>query len=294
MRAKKKNKKKTSTKKKKSHTVKKHFRKKRPSHKKKKTQKRKKQKKSIPKKRSKNKPKQLRRPPKKTPKVVLKEKPSKVQKISKAQAAKEALRKKLFNKSPLDNLNRPFNIIESYMGTYSFDDIFSIVFVCTGNMCRSPLAEGILRKKISEECSPNLRDKIWVQSCGIYAYDGNRPSESAVRIAANNQVDISNIRSKPINRVLVEQSDLIFALSIDHLNFIQENFPSARHKSYLMKTFGKDRPTTIGDSIPDPMGFPFDFYSKTFSEIQNTIDEAFQMIVTMAEQKLFPKTLDNN
>jgi protein-tyrosine-phosphatase len=171
------------------------------------------------------------------------------------------------------------------MGTYDFKDIYSILFVCTGNMCRSPMAEGVFQSRVKAESGP-WTEKILVQSCGTYAMDGNKPSQYAIQVARQHGIDISGIRSKSLNRVFVEQSDLILAMSIDHLNFILENYPTARQKTFLLKLFNKNRPITLSDSIPDPMGFSIEFYQKTFQEIRMAIDESYPHIMDRVHRKL--------
>lgn len=187
--------------------------------------------------------------------------------------------------TPQENLERPFSIVESYMGTYDFKDIYSILFVCTGNMCRSPMAEGVLQSRVKAESGP-WTDKILIQSCGTYAMEGNKPSQHSIMVARQHGIDISGIRSKSLNRVFIEQSDLILAMSIDHLNFILENYPTARQKTFLLKLFNKNRPITLSDSIPDPMGFSIEFYQKTFQEIRLAIDESYPHIMDLVNRKL--------
>lgn len=163
---------------------------------------------------------------------------------------------------------------------------FTILFVCTGNMCRSPIAEGIMRKKIEEEFNGEEKDFINIHSCGIYAYDGNKPSENALKISKQNNTDISYIRSKTVNKLMIDESDVIFALSVEHLNFIHDNYFSAKSKTFLLKLYGENRLPQMSDSIPDPMGFTIEYYGKTFAEIKNAIDKIFPQLKEMIIKKL--------
>jgi protein-tyrosine-phosphatase len=163
---------------------------------------------------------------------------------------------------------------------------FTILFVCTGNMCRSPIAEGIMKKKIENEIKGEEKDYITVHSCGTYAYEGNKPSESAIKISKQNNIDIGHIRSKAVNKLIIEESDIIFTLSVEHLNFIHENFLSAKNKTFLLKMFGENRLAQMADSIPDPMGFTIEYYVKTYNEIKNAIDKIFPAIKEMITKKM--------
>jgi protein-tyrosine-phosphatase len=167
---------------------------------------------------------------------------------------------------------------------------FVILFICTGNMCRSPIAEGIMKKKIEEDMKGDEKEFILVHSCGTYANEGNKPSENAMKISKQNNIDISNIRSKPVNKLMIEESDIIFVLSVEHLNYIHENYFSAKNKTFLLKMFGENRPSQMADSIPDPMGFTIEYYNKTYIEIKNAIDKIFPFIKEMIIKKLQNKT----
>ncbi len=163
---------------------------------------------------------------------------------------------------------------------------FTILFVCTGNMCRSPIAEGIMKKKIEEEFTGSEKDFIVIHSCGIYAYEGNKPSENAVKISKQNNTDISQVRSKSITKLLVEESDVILVMSVEHLNFIHDNFFSAKNKTHLLKLFGENRLPQMSDSIPDPMGFTIEYYAKTYLEIKKAIEKIFPDIREMITKKI--------
>ncbi|UCE66157.1 MAG: low molecular weight protein arginine phosphatase [Candidatus Zixiibacteriota bacterium] len=143
---------------------------------------------------------------------------------------------------------------------------FQVLFVCTGNTCRSPLAEGILKNLLKSKGIEHIQ----VSSAGTAGLDDLPASENAVLAAKVWDVDISEHRSRPINSRIIESSDLILAMSPEHVNYILKLSPAAKNRTYLIKGY----PTPFSPSqegVRDPIGGPLDFYNQTYLELDEIL-----------------------
>ncbi|OQX91880.1 MAG: hypothetical protein B6D58_05855 [candidate division Zixibacteria bacterium 4484_95] len=157
---------------------------------------------------------------------------------------------------------------------------FKVLFVCTGNTCRSPIAEGITRKLASERKA----DHIKVCSAGTIASDGLPATEYAIEAARHWDVDISNHRSKPLDRELIGEADLILAMEGEHIKRITSIDGSASSRSYLLKAFPE--PFKTGqEQVDDPIGGTLDQYNQTFLELDEVIRKIFPHIIKMSQSK---------
>lgn len=125
---------------------------------------------------------------------------------------------------------------------------FTILFVCSGNTCRSPMAQALGRKIIAQKLNCSLEDlpryKINVLSAGTFAGRGMPASDSAVLAMRRAGIDISNHASQPVSPALLEQADLILVMSRSHKDFICSLVPTACSRIKLIAESG----------VADPMG----------------------------------------
>lgn len=119
-----------------------------------------------------------------------------------------------------------------------------ILMVCLGNICRSPLAEGIMKEKLPEG--------FFVDSVGtISMHEGEHPDERAVKAAANHGIDISQQKSRPITHADLENFDKIYCMDITVYKDVisKAKNEEQRHKiSLFLKAAGNDKDT----NVPDP------------------------------------------
>lgn len=136
-----------------------------------------------------------------------------------------------------------------------------ILFVCTGNTCRSPMAAAILNNM-------NI-DGIEVESAGIYAIPGCDASEYVKELLKENQIDYNHV-SKPLNDQLVKWADLILVMTTAHKNNVLAMFTDAKDKVYTLREYA----TGEEGDVEDPFGGSLDIYRKTFQELQELIQKA--------------------
>lgn len=149
----------------------------------------------------------------------------------------------------------------------------NVLFVCTGNICRSPIAEGLFRR-----LTGNRKD-IEVTSAGVHAVRGQPPSVYAVEVCADDGTDIRDLRSQPLTGALVDQATHIFAMTGAHLETIQALFPQSAEKTFLLREF-EEPGTTVWRDVPDPIGLGREVYE----ECARIIKKALPGVLAFVEQ----------
>src|SRR6059036_3652420 len=149
----------------------------------------------------------------------------------------------------------------------------NVLFVCTGNICRSPIAEGLFRRLLG-----NRRD-VEVASAGVHAVSGQPPSLYAVQVCEEEGVDISGLRSQPLNHALINRATHIFAMTGGHLETIQTLFPHGAEKSFLLREF-EEPGTTVWRDVPDPIGLGREVYE----DCARIIGHALPSVLAFVEQ----------
>ena len=148
----------------------------------------------------------------------------------------------------------------------------NVLFVCTGNICRSPMAQGLFADLVRG------RRDIEVTSAGIGAVGGQPPSPHSVEVMAELGMDIRNIRSKPLMAELVRRADFIFVMTYGHLDSMLLLFPSAAEKTFLLREFETDLPV-MEREVSDPIGQSRETYRECREQIRDALPRLLDLVL---------------
>lgn len=154
----------------------------------------------------------------------------------------------------------------------------NILFVCTGNTCRSSMAEGLLKYMLKDigNC------KINVESSGTSAIENQGANEKAIQVMKDNGIDISSHRSSLLTKEKIEQTDLILTMTINHKKIIQDNCKNSSNKVFTLKEYAQkvsgENINRNNLDIVDPYGMDYNVYDDCMKEIKIELEKIIKFI----------------
>ncbi|WP_010246366.1 low molecular weight protein arginine phosphatase [Acetivibrio cellulolyticus] len=153
-----------------------------------------------------------------------------------------------------------------------------VLFVCTGNTCRSIMAEGLFNNAVKKE---NSMTQFTAFSAGISAYDGECASSYALRVLKDWNIDIGYHISKRITQEDIDNAFVILTMTGEHKRVLLKMFSNAQSKAYTLKEFAYESGRGINGfstDISDPYGGSEEVYRRCAQQIKEAIDALIQRL----------------
>jgi protein-tyrosine-phosphatase len=152
----------------------------------------------------------------------------------------------------------------------------SVLFVCTANQCRSPMAEVLLKSLVAQRGEVDC----WqIRSAGTWTEQGLPATPLAGTVMRQRNVDLSEHRSRPIDLDLLNSATVVLVMTRHHQEALQAEFPAARDKVYLLSQL-----IDLHFDIADPYGGSLEDYELCAADLQNILTRGYERLAVLADR----------
>ncbi len=157
----------------------------------------------------------------------------------------------------------------------------SVLFICTANRCRSPMAEALFKQEVARR---GVARQWQIQSAGTWTERGLPATQFSQTVMARRQIDLAEHRSLPVDGELLRAADVVLVMTRNHQEALQAEFPEAADRVYLLSQL-----VNRSFDIEDPYGSGLDDYEVCADEIQNILTNGWTRLVELTDGTAPPR-----